>query len=123
MIRTATINGEELTFKATENLLYGDPTTRFEDMIARVSVNLEKRTDEELVHDGRNLQDPAFREHALYQYLARNGAEALPVIREAIFEDTDTDLRINLLWALEWLQSEECRKIGLALTEENDHRV
>src|ERR1041385_435611 len=123
MIRTATIEGEELTFKAKENLLYGDPTTRFEDMIARVSVNLEKRTDSELIHDGRNLQDPALREHALYQYLARNGAEALPVIREAIFEETDTDLRINLLWALEWLHSDECKPIGLALLNAADHRV
>ena len=123
MIRTATINGEELTFKAQENLLYGDPTTRFEDMIARVSVNLEKRTDSELIRDGRNLPDPAFREHALYQYLARNGAEALPVIREAIFEDPDTDLRVNLLWALEWLRSEECKPIGIALLNAADHRV
>lgn len=123
MIRTATINGEELTFKAQENLLYGDPTTRFEDMIARVSVNLEKRTDSELIRDGRNLPDPAFREHALYQYLARNGAEALPVIREAIFEDPDTDLRVNLLWALEWLHSEECKPIGIALLNAADHRV
>jgi hypothetical protein len=123
MIRTATINGEELTFKAQENLLYGDPTTRFEDMIARVSVNLEKRTDSELIRDGRNLPDPAFREHALYQYLARNGAEALPVIREAIFEDPDTDLRVNLLWALEWLRSEECKPIGVALLNAADHRV
>jgi hypothetical protein len=123
MIRTATIEGEELTFKAQENLLYGDPTTRFEDMIARVSVNLEKRTDSELIRDGRNLPDPAFREHALYQYLARNGADALPVIRDAIYEDTDTDLRINLLWALEWLHSEECKPIGLALLQTADQRV
>lgn len=123
MIKTTTINGEELAFKAKENLLFGDPTTRFEDMIAQVSVNLERRTDEQLVHDARNLSDPAFREHALYQYLARNGADALPVIRQALFEDTDTDLRINLLWALEWLQSEECRDLGMALINDRDHRV
>jgi len=123
MIRTATIDGEELTFKAKENLLYGDPTTRFEDMIARVSVNLEKRTDSELINDGRYLPDPAFREHALYQYLARNGADALPVIRQAIFEDTDTDLRINLLWALEWLHAEECKAIGVQLLQTRDLRV
>jgi hypothetical protein len=92
-------------------------------MIARVSVNLEKRTDSELIRDGRNLPDPAFREHALYQYLARNGADALPVIRDAIYEDTDTDLRINLLWALEWLHSEECKPIGLALLQTADQRV
>lgn len=123
MIKTTTINGEELAFKAKENLLFGDPTTRFEDMIARVSVNLERRTDEQLVSDARNLPDPAFREHALYQYLARNGADALPVIRRALFEDTDTDLRINLLWALEWLESEECRDLGMALINDRDLRV
>ncbi len=123
MIKTTTINGEELAFKAKENLLFGDPTTRFEDMIARVSVNLERRSDEQLVYDARNLSDPAFREHALYQYLARNGADALPVIRRALFEDTDTDLRINLLWALEWLQSEECRDLGMALINDRDLRV
>jgi len=123
MIKTASINGEELTFKADEHLLYGDPTTRFEDMVARVSVNLEKRTDEQLIRDGLSMPDPALREHALYQYLARNGAEALPVIRQALFEDTDTDLRVNLLWALEWIESEECRAIGLQLTRDADHRV
>src|ERR1700742_4168288 len=102
MIRTATVNGEELSFKAEEGLLFGDPTARFEDMIARVS---------------------AYRENALYQYLARNGADALPVIKRALFEDTDTDLRVNLLWALEWMQSPECREIGLALMIDRDHRV
>ena len=103
MIRTATVNGEELRFKAQEGLLFGDPTARFEDMIARVSVNLEKRSDEQLIHDGRNLTDPAYRENALYQYLARHGVDALPVIKRALFEDTDSDLRVNLLWALEWM--------------------
>jgi hypothetical protein len=123
MIKTTTINGEELAFKAKENLLFGDPTTRFEDMIARVSVNLERRTDEQLVLDARTLTDPAFRENALYQYLARNGADALPVIKRALFEDPDTDLRINLLWALEWLQNEECRDLGMALINDRDLRV
>lgn len=123
MIKTTTVHGEELAFKAKENLLFGDPTTRFEDMIARVSVNLEARTDQQLVKDGFELPDPALREHALYQYLARNGAEALPVIRRALFEDTDTDLRVNLLWALEWIQSDESREIGLALLSDRDLRV
>ena len=123
MIRTATVNGEELRFKAQEGLLFGDPTARFEDMIARVSVNLEKRSDEQLIHDGRNLTDPAYRENALYQYLARHGVDALPVIKRALFEDTDSDLRVNLLWALEWMQSPECREIGLGLMTDRDHRV
>lgn len=123
MIRTTTVEGEELVFKAQENLLFGDPTTRFEDMVARVSVNLERRSDEQLIRDGLTQADPAQREHALYQYLARNGAEALPVIRQALFEDTDTDLRINLLWALEWLAVKECQPIGVALLNDKDQRV
>lgn len=123
MIRTTTVEGEELVFKAQENLLFGDPTTRFEDMVARVSVNLERRSDEQLIRDGLTQADPAQREHALYQYLARNGAEALPVIRQALFEDTDTDLRINLLWALEWLAAKECQPLGVALLNDKDHRV
>jgi hypothetical protein len=123
MITTASVAGENLTFQAKETLLVGDPTTRFEDMVARVSVNLERRSDEQLIHDGRNLTDPALREHALYQYLARNGAEALPVIAEALASDTDPDLRINLLWALEWLGREECREICLPLMRDKTHRV
>lgn len=123
MIRTAPIGGEPLLFKGTENLLYRDPTTRFEEMVARVSVNLEKRSDEELLLHARTLEDGALREHALYQYLARNGVEALPVIRRALREDPDTDLRVNLLWALEWLESDECRQIGLSLLDDRDHRV
>ena len=123
MITTATIGGEKLTFTAKEGLLRGDPTTRFEENIANVSVNLERRTDEQLISDGQHLQDPALREHALYQYLARNGDVALPLIRQAIFEDTDTDLRINMLWALEWLQSEECHLICMDLMNDRDHRV
>lgn len=123
MIRTAPIGGEPLLFKGTENLLYRDPTTRFEEMVARVSVNLEKRSDEELLLHGRTLEDGALREHALYQYLARNGVEALPAIRRALREDPDTDLRVNLLWALEWLESDECRQIGLSLLDDREHRV
>src|SRR5687768_17365915 len=82
----------------------GDPTVRFEDMIARVARSLDARTDDELVHDGQQLADSALREQALYQYLWRHGARALPVIAESLYNDTDTELRINLLWALEWIQ-------------------
>lgn len=123
MITTATISGEQLVFKGQERLLYSDPTTRFEDMIARVSVNLEKRTDEQLVRDGRTLSDPALREHALYQYLARNGADALPLISRVIREESDSDVRVNLLWALEWLEADECRDICLSVIDDKDHRV
>jgi hypothetical protein len=130
MLNTANIDREkpsffrnEIDFIKTEGVRYGDPTTRFEDMIRRAAISLEDRSDERLIRDGRTLADPALREHALYQYLARRGAQALPVVREALLTDTDTDLRVNLLWALEWLESEECRDLGLALVDDPDHRV
>jgi hypothetical protein len=79
------------------SMRYRDPTVRFEEMIAQAAVTLEDRTDEQLVRDGVSQSDPALREHALYQYMWRHGAAALPVIRRALYEDDDTDLRINLL--------------------------
>jgi hypothetical protein len=118
-----TISRNELDFIKTEGLRYGDPTTRFEDMIAKAALSLEDRSNEQLLKDAREQTEPAMREHALYQYVSRNGVKALPVIREALLEDTDTDLRINLLWALEWLKSPECRQIGLSLIDDSDHRV
>lgn len=130
MTRTAAISPEqrvftpeERAFKPIETGRYGDPTVRFEEMIARAARHLEARTDEQLIADARGQADPALREHALYQYLARHGEAALPVVWQALFEDTDTDLRINLLWALEWLRSEECREIGVSLLNDRDHRV
>lgn len=130
MLRTLNVPKESLSFSRneldfikTEGRHYGDPTTRFEDMISRAAISLEERSDERLIEDGRSLSDPALREHALYQYLARRGELALPVVRRALAEDTDTDLRINLLWALEWLHSDECRDIGLSLIADPDHRV
>jgi len=109
--------------QALERRRYGDPTVRFEESVARAAVSLDDRTDEQLARDGRNLPDPARREQALYQYIWRRGTDALPVIREALFEDDDTDLRVNLLWALEWLADEQCSEIGLELRDDGDHRV
>lgn len=102
---------------------YGDPTTRFSESIQHAALTLESRSDEQLIRDGRTLSEPALREHALYQLLSRRREAALPTLKTALFEDTDTDLRINLLWALEWLESAECREIGLALMNDPDHRV
>jgi len=109
--------------RPAERVHYSDPIVRFEDMVARAAVSLEKRCDEELLEDGRTLTDPALREHALYQYLWRHGSEALPVVRRALHEDSDTDLRINLLWSLEWLRDEECRQVALEFFDDPDHRV
>lgn len=101
----------------------GDPTSRFEENIARAALSLDRRTDDELIYDGRQLRDAALREHALYVYLARHGTAALPVISDAILTDADTDLRINLLWALEWLPCDESRDICLGLLNDREHRV
>lgn len=107
----------------TTGLRYGDPTTRFSEAIQHSALSLEGRTDDELKHDGLNLADPVLREYALFQLLARRREAALPVLQQALMNDTDTDLRINVLWALEWLQSPKCREIGLSLMNDEDHRV
>jgi hypothetical protein len=104
-------------------LRYGDPTTRFSEAIQHAALSLEGRTDDELKKDGLQLSDPVLREYALYQLLARRREAALPVLEQALREDNDTDLRVNLLWALEWLESPKCREIGLALLDDADHRV
>jgi hypothetical protein len=102
---------------------HGDPTVRFEDMIGRAAISMDESTDGELIATARTHDDPARREHALYQYIERNNALALPEIRRALHEDTDTDLRINLLWALEWLPGRECADLCRALLDDPDHRV
>lgn len=101
----------------------GDPTVRFEDMIARSAISMEERTDAELIKAARTHDDPARREHALYQYLERNGVSAMPELRRALLEDNDADLRINLAWALEWLPSEDSAKLCRMLMTDRDHRV
>lgn len=101
----------------------GDPTTRFEEMIARVAVSLDRRLDDELLHDARELRDPALREHALYVYMLRHGTGALPAVWHSVFNDADPDLRINLLWSMEWLDSDDARDVCLALRTDEDARV
>ena len=123
MIKTADFSTSELAFKPAEHVRYGDPTVRFEDMIARAALSLDLRSDEQLAHEARHLLDPALREHALFQYVARQGVRAMPLLWQALFEDTDPDLRINGLWMLEWLDSPECREICLGLFGDRDHRV
>lgn len=114
---------DELSVRQFNHVTYGDPTTRFSESIQKAAISLENRSNEQLAQDGRTLDDPVLREFALYQLIARRGVDALPVLREALFEDTDTDLRVNVLWALEWLESPECRDICLELRQTNDHRL
>ena len=122
-LHPAGIATDELSVKQFNHVAYGDPTTRFSENIQKAAIGLESRSNEHLAKDGRSLADPVLREFALYQLLARQGVAALPVLREALLSDTDTDLRINLLWALEWLDSPECRDICLELRKSTDHRL
>ena len=71
-------------FEALRRLTHGDPTVRFEDMIGRAAISMEERSDLELIAQARTHSDPARREHALYQYLERNSALALPEMRRAL---------------------------------------
>ena len=114
---------DESTVKQFQHVAYGDPTTRFSESIQSAAISLETRSDDELARDARQNSDAAWREHSLFQLLARRGVKALPVLREALFEDPDSDLRVNTLWTLEWLGSPECREICLALMDDADHRV
>jgi HEAT repeats len=113
----------ETVVKLPSGLRYGDPTTRFSEAIQHSALTIEGRSDDELKNDGLNHPDPVLREFALYQLLARRREAALPTLEQALREDTDTDLRINVLWALEWMESEKCRQIGLDLMNDKDHRV
>ena len=101
----------------------GDPTIRFCNSIRNAAISLETRTDDELKIDGRTNPDPVLREHALYQLIARQGVNAIPLIESVLNEDRDAQLRINLLWALEGLESESCATIALPLMYDDDRRV
>jgi hypothetical protein len=101
----------------------GDPIVRFSESIRAAAVPLDTRTPEQLEHEGRWDPDPVNREQALYQLLERRGADALPVIERALMEDTDRDVRVNLLWALEDVPDPRCRAITLGLVADRDSHV
>jgi hypothetical protein len=100
-----------------------DPIVRFEDSVRAVAIEVDPRTDEQLQADARKHFDPATREHSLYQLAYRRGAEALPDIEEALESEQDSQTRVNLLWLLQEIPSERCRKIALAYINAKDSRV
>lgn len=103
--------------------LPGDPIVKFSESMKGVAISLERRDDEELAEDGRHHRDPVVREHALYQLITRQGSRALSVAEEALFNDPDPQLRINVMWLLEGIHHDDCRKFGLALLADRDARV
>jgi hypothetical protein len=47
----------------------------------------------------------------------------LPIIASALREDSNSLVRVNLLWALEEIDSEQCAELALQLAEDRDHVV
>src|SRR5436853_3128054 len=101
----------------------GDPIRRFSKTIGRAAISLESRSDEELEHDGQTNPDPAFREQAFYQLLHRKGEDALDAVEDALLNDSDPQVRVNLLWALEGIDSERCAELTTRLLSDESPRV
>lgn len=101
----------------------GDPTTRFSDSMRHIGISLDTRSDEELIQDATRHRDAAVREQALYTLAHRNGVEALDVLKTAVLHDPDAQLRVNVLWLLENIESEECAAVGRILVNDPDARV
>jgi hypothetical protein len=101
----------------------GEPILRFADGIGRVAISLETRTDEELEHDGRLHPDPVIREQALYSLIQRRGLQAMSVAEAAVMTDPDPLVRINVLWAVEHMDTERCARLGVALMNDPNSRV
>lgn len=101
----------------------GDPIVPFDASLRAAAFEVEQRTDEELAAEGRQHPDPVIREQALYQLIQRSGVDALPVVEAALFDDKDSDLRINLLWAIEGLPGKRSEQLTVALMTDSDTRV
>lgn len=100
-----------------------DPIVRFDEILSRSAVELDLRSDEQLIADGRKHADPVIREHSLFQLAHRRGAAVLAHLEAALLEDTDPQLRVNILWLLQEIKSDRCKTIGLALRHDKDARV
>ena len=104
--------------------LFGrDPIVPFEQKVAASAVELDLRTDDAVIADARKHADPVVREYSLYQLAYRQGVEALGEIERALHEEKDSQVRINLLWLLQEIKSEKCKKLALAFRNDADLRV
>src|ERR1043166_7682604 len=96
----------------------GYPISRFADSMRGVVISLEMRSAEDLALDASVNPDPVMREHALYQLVDQIGPAAIPDVERALFNDPDPEVRINVMWLLESLDSERCAEIARALRED-----
>lgn len=101
----------------------GDGVARFCDSMQRVAIDLETRSDEELLTDCRFHLDEAVREQALYSLVRRQGAKALPVLEATLLNDANEQIRINALWLLEGIQSAQSSDVGIAMLSDPSPRV
>jgi len=84
----------------------GDPAAWASDFgyaLDRVAIRLDNRTNSELREQALNHPDPAMREQALYEYADRDRGDAVELLREAVRNDTNRELRWDALWAIEKL--------------------
>ena len=101
----------------------GEPIVRFCDGLGKVAISLETRSEDELENDGRLHPDPVVREQALYNLIYKRGLNAMPVVESVLLNDPDPLLRINVLWAVEHMDSERCARLGHALMSDPNPRV
>jgi hypothetical protein len=100
-----------------------DPIVRFEDSVRGAAIEVDTRSDEQLIHDAQNHFDPAAREHAVYQLVYRRGASALSMVEEMLEREKDSQARVNMLWLLQEIPNERCRKVALGYVNDQDSRV
>jgi len=88
-----------------------------------IGISLDTRTDEELIHDATSHPDAVIREQALYSLAHRKQAGSFDVLRRAALHDSDSQLRVNVLWLMENLDAAGCAEVGRALVADPDPRV
>ena len=109
--------------RTVEEVFGRDPIVRFEESVAAPAMEIDTRSDQQLGRDGLTHPDPTIREHSLYQLAYRQGPGALAKLEEALATEKDSQVRVNLLWLLQEVPDERCRKIALSLLHDRDHRV
>ncbi|HKS97925.1 MAG TPA: HEAT repeat domain-containing protein [Rugosimonospora sp.] len=84
----------------------GDPAAWASDFgyaLDRVAIRLDNRSNEELRHQALHHPDPAMREQALFEYADRDHADAMELLRDAVRNDANREVRWDALWAIEKL--------------------